>query len=145
MTLPSSGSISTTQIENEIGVASISIPDANTRQLTGKSTGALVMPTDFYGKSWGPKWTPRGGTYSDSARYPNAAYYTISCSETATWTYSSLGLASASVSNGGSATSITFSLQPSQFQDQSASIAVSSTASGNTQNYTIQLNTTGIQ
>jgi hypothetical protein len=53
MTLPSSGSISWAQIQTEIGSSgSMNIPDANTRTLTGKSTGSLFVPTDFYGKTW---------------------------------------------------------------------------------------------
>lgn len=53
MALPSSGAISTSQIQAEIGdTGSITIPDANTRTLTGKSTGPLVIPNDFWGKSW---------------------------------------------------------------------------------------------
>lgn len=54
MTIPASGSLSTSTIQNEIGdTGSITIPDANTRTLTAKSSGALVIPTDFYGKTWG--------------------------------------------------------------------------------------------
>lgn len=53
MTLPSSGSISTTQVRTEIGGSgAIVIPSADVRTLTGVASGAVVLPTDFYGKSW---------------------------------------------------------------------------------------------
>lgn len=52
MTLPSSGSISTTQIRTEIGGSgSVVIPSAEVRTLTGVASGSVVLPNDFYGKS----------------------------------------------------------------------------------------------
>ena len=54
MTLPSSGSISFSQIAVELGKASnatISLNDADVRALAGKPTGSITLPTDFYGKS----------------------------------------------------------------------------------------------
>jgi hypothetical protein len=52
MTLPSSGAISTQQIAAEIGVSTVTIPDTNTRTLTGISSGAITLPNSFWGKSW---------------------------------------------------------------------------------------------
>ena len=53
MTLPSSGGLSIGQILAEIGDSyPVTIPNANWRTLAGKPSGSLVIPTDFYGKSW---------------------------------------------------------------------------------------------
>lgn len=53
MTLPSSGGLSITQILAEIGDSfPVTIPNANWRLLADKPAGSLVIPTDFYGKSW---------------------------------------------------------------------------------------------
>lgn len=47
MTLASSGSITTAQIASEIGASTVTIP-TDVRTLTGISSGAIVIPTDFY-------------------------------------------------------------------------------------------------
>lgn len=53
MTLPSSGAISMAMVAAEIGtVLPLSMTDSRVRQLIGKPTGPVVLPTDFYGKSW---------------------------------------------------------------------------------------------
>lgn len=53
MTLPASGSITIAQIMAEIGDSfPVTIPNANWRTLAGKPTGSLVIPNDFWGKSW---------------------------------------------------------------------------------------------
>ncbi|TIV83786.1 MAG: hypothetical protein E5V64_06370 [Mesorhizobium sp.] len=53
MTLPSSGGLTIAQILAEIGDSfPVTIPNANWRTLAGKPSGSLVIPTDFYGKSW---------------------------------------------------------------------------------------------
>ena len=57
MTLPASGSISTSQINTELGkssTASITFNDAAVRKLAYKTTAgsAVVLPTDFYSKSF---------------------------------------------------------------------------------------------
>jgi hypothetical protein len=55
MALPGSGSISIAQIATEIGVSlPLDINATNVRQLAGVASGNIVMPTDFYGKSWAP-------------------------------------------------------------------------------------------
>jgi hypothetical protein len=60
MTLPSSGGISIAQIRAEMDgtVASLVFPAANTLWLAGKSAAPIVLPTDYYGKTWGPSGTP---------------------------------------------------------------------------------------
>ncbi|RUW04056.1 MAG: hypothetical protein E5X94_00565 [Mesorhizobium sp.] len=53
MTLPSSGGLTVAQILAEIGDSyPVTIPNANWRTLAGKPSGSLVIPTDFYGKTW---------------------------------------------------------------------------------------------
>lgn len=53
MTLPASGPISTTQIAAEIGISPpIDITGAQCRTLTGVASGPVVLPGNFYGKSW---------------------------------------------------------------------------------------------
>jgi hypothetical protein len=51
MALPSSGPISSADIAAEMGVSTVTIPDANTRLLTGIASGPIVLPDDFWGKS----------------------------------------------------------------------------------------------
>lgn len=56
MTLPSSGTMTSAQLAQELygsSGASVTVPDADTRALAGKPSGAVVFPTDFYGKSKG--------------------------------------------------------------------------------------------
>jgi hypothetical protein len=53
MTLPASGGLSIAQILAEIGDSfPVTIPNANWRTLAGKPSGPLVIPTDFYGKTY---------------------------------------------------------------------------------------------
>lgn len=53
MTLPSSGSISFSQIAAELGTSlPLTIPSAETRTLSGVASGPITIPDDFYGKSW---------------------------------------------------------------------------------------------
>lgn len=53
MTLPASGPLTIGQILAEIGDSyPVTIPNANWRQLAGKPTGPLIIPDDFWGKSW---------------------------------------------------------------------------------------------
>lgn len=55
MTLPSSGPINFSDVNIELGNSSTStlvIPSSKVRTLTGVSSGPIVMPTDFYNKSY---------------------------------------------------------------------------------------------
>jgi hypothetical protein len=53
MTLPSSGTITMAMVATEIGISlPLEMTDSRIRTLTGKASGSIVMPTDFYGKSW---------------------------------------------------------------------------------------------
>lgn len=72
MTLPSSGPITIGQILAEIGDSyPVTIPNANWRTLANKPSGSLVIPNDFWGKTWPVKLvassvdtTDRSGSYT---------------------------------------------------------------------------------
>jgi hypothetical protein len=54
MTIPASGPISLNDVNIELGNASgtaITMPNSSIRTLTGISSGPIILPTDFYGKS----------------------------------------------------------------------------------------------
>lgn len=54
MTLASSGTITSTQIRTELGLAggvNLVVPDTLTRNLTGRLTGSIIWPADFYGQT----------------------------------------------------------------------------------------------
>ena len=94
-------------------------------------------------------FTPAGGTsvgspvtLSDSGQF--SATVVISCSESATWTYSGgASGSSADIASGGSGTTITFSMSDLGGGPQSASYDVSATASGTTRYWTVTLDTSG--
>ncbi|MHA3884554.1 fibronectin type III domain-containing protein [Stutzerimonas degradans] len=80
MTLPSSGTLTSAQLAQELygnSGATVTVPDAATRALTGKSTGALVFPTDFYGKPIPAPSAPRSLAYVTSG-YDPSLYYQLS-------------------------------------------------------------------
>lgn len=65
MALPSSGSLSLTDINSEIGASStatVALNSPTIRALTSTSTDStIILPNTFYGKSWVPIWnTPAG-------------------------------------------------------------------------------------
>lgn len=78
MTLPASGSISTTQVRTEIGGSgAIVIPSTEVRTLTGVAAGQIVLPNDFWGKS-SLSPAPSGTTLYDSGGGTGAWSYTHS-------------------------------------------------------------------
>ena len=81
MTLATSGEISlggstaTRSINLELGqaaTATVSLNDANVRTLAGVASGAIVVPTDFYGKS---NFTPGTFTFTASGTFTLPAGY----------------------------------------------------------------------
>jgi hypothetical protein len=118
MALPSTGPISLANVNVELGLSStttISLNQTNVRTLAGVASGTISM-SDLRGKSAGGTFDPDGGTTVGEAVFVDDygetyAELTISCTQNAVWTYSGGGTgASVSVTSGGTATSITFSV-----------------------------------
>lgn len=154
MTLQSSGAISFSQLQTEFGGANpismseyyaggANVPSGTSGVNGAVPTGGTIAMSKFYGTS-DVAFTPNGGESSGS---PVALYdfggtdasVTISCNQTATWTWSGGGTyGTESVSSGGSATSITFGLSTT-FQNRDAGWIVSATAAGVTRYWTVDL------
>ncbi len=103
MTLPASGAITIQEAAAEFG---ISLPCVFPDDFWGKgglpASGALVLPTDFYGVS-NAVFTPDGGAISGTGDA------LITCTATAVWTYTGGGAgAFASIARGDSANLIAF-------------------------------------
>lgn len=96
-------------------------------------------------------FSPAGGTSAGSpvalSDYQQfAASVVISCSESATWTYSPTTGAfgsGADIASGGSGTTITFSMNDLGGGPQSETFTVSATASGTTRYWTVTVETFG--
>jgi hypothetical protein len=162
MTLNSSGPISlggtatNASINLELSQAfnaQISMNDTNVRTLAGVASGAITMPTNFYGKSASATWTPDGGATAgtavalsdDTGGVTIPSSVTITCSQTAVWNWTRSGNTNgtASVVNGGSATSITFSLPNPTSTPRVCSFTVNSVAGGVTKYWTVSLTNNG--
>lgn len=110
------------------------------------SSGTLSFQ-DFVGRSGGSAFTPMGGTYSDadsgtSVGGLGSSYTITSNSGPVTWTWtktSGSASASSTISNGGSASSITFNLPGTTGTSSSATFTVS--AGG--QSWTVNLSWSG--
>lgn len=148
MTLQSSGAISLGNVNTELGrsaTATISLGETAVRTLAGVSSGAISL-SSLYGKSSAPPVTfsPVGGTSSADRWYAESidvfyAQVTISCSVPAVWSWTQSGAGASSVGNGGTASSITFSVNSSNGGGgtQSGTFTVQGTASGVTRYYTV--------
>lgn len=162
MTLAASGAISlggstaTRSINLELGqsaTAQVSMNDANVRSLAGVASGAIVMPTNFYGKSASATWTPDGGPSAgspvalsdDTGTIITPSSVTITCSQTAVWNWTRTGSSAgtATVVTGGSATSITFELPNPTSTPRFCTFTVNSVAGGVTKYWTIDLTNNG--
>ena len=150
MTLQSSGAISLGNVNTELGrssTAAISLGETAVRALAGVSSGAIAL-SNLYGKS-NVSFSPVGGTsagtaqaLSDLTTYPGTASVTITCNQSATWTWTRSGsFGNASVTNGGTGTSITFSMSSSNTAFRSTVYTVSATAGGVTRYWSVQLQT----
>lgn len=138
MTLPSSGPISVAQIATEYN---LSQPVTFPNDLWGKpqmpSSGALTIPTDFYGKS-NVIFTPNGGTVTNEPPYPAFAFIQLSCNLSATWTYGALpsGIV-ANHASGFVGTSINFT---GTIRDEVLhTFGVTGVSSGVTKNFTLNM------
>jgi hypothetical protein len=162
MTLNASGPISlggstTGQSINlelsQSATAQVSLNDTNVRTLAGAASGAIVMPTNFYGKSAGATWSPDGGPSAgspvalsdDTGTIITPSSVTITCSQTAVWNWTRTGSSAgtATVVNGGSATSITFELPNPTSTPRFCTFTVNSVVGGVTKYWTVSLTNNG--
>ena len=153
MALPTT-TISMSQVNTELGrsaTASINLNETAVRTLAGVASGAISMD-NLRGKSSAATWTPDGGpsagsrvVLSDEASGGSASIV-ISCSQTAVWAWTRSGstAGTATVVNGGSATSITFNLPNPTTTGRFCTFTVTSTASGVSKYYTVTLSNTGL-
>ena len=160
MPLQTSGPLKFSEIQTEFGGADpIAMSEyyaggANVPSSTSGTNG--VIPTSgainvskFYGTS-DVVFSPGGGTTAgapealgDFAGYPNTASETITCNQTATWTWTRSGSTQggASIATGGTGTSITFTLPSSASVFRQTIYTVSATAAGLTRYWTVTLDT----
>jgi len=148
VTLQTSGAISLSQIQTEFGGANpIAMSEyyaggANVPSSTSGVNGAVpasgtISMSKFFGTS-DVSFSPNGGTSAGTAvALSNTgnlyASVTITCNQSATWNWSNYAGfgGSVSVANGGSSTSITFSISTTEFGGtKNASYTVSATAAG---------------
>jgi hypothetical protein len=158
MTLNASGPISlggsTTgeSINLELGLsatAQISLNDTAVRTLAGVASGAITVPTDFYGKS-NVSFDPDGGDSVGTAVFledevfgPGTATITITCTQSAVWTYTRSGPFGTPPTGSQTATSLTFSLTNTGSTFRGSTWAVSATAGGTTKYWSVQLSVDG--
>lgn len=106
MTLPASGSLSASQIQTEFGGSNpISLSEYYGRASGIPSSGAISF-SQFRGKS-ALAFSPGPGSYS--AQDAGGAFFTVTCTKTAVWTYTRTGSSvynSTSPASGGSSTSL---------------------------------------
>jgi len=158
MTLNASGPISlggsTTgeSINLELGLsatAQISLNDTAVRTLAGVASGAITVPTNFYGKS-NVSFDPDGGAsagtpvyLSDEVLGTGTATITITCSQDALWTYTRSGSFGTPTSGSNTAASRIFSLTNNTTSFRGSTWTVSATAGGTTKYWNVQLSVDG--
>ncbi len=141
MTLPSSGPISFSQINTELGKASnatISLNDGDVRNLAGKASGAISM-SDLLGKSSGPVFDYPPGYYERSAR--GTVIFKITSTVPCVWTYTRSGTGSNVPTTTGQ-TSNTFQMQataPNPNTNRTCQWNLTATYNGVDYNWTCQL------
>lgn len=164
MTLPTSGPLTLADIQTEFGGSNpISLSEyyaggvdgyvpAGTSGTNGPvpSSGTISI-SNFYGTS-ALSFFPAGGTSAGSPQtlsvedfWPATAVQLITCSQSATWVWSSTGTGtlSSTVASGGSATSIEFTLTGQSGFIRTRVITLSGTAAGVTRYWSITLTVDG--
>lgn len=148
MPTPSTGPISLGDVNVELGKASttnISMGNSDVRALAGVASGTISM-SDLRGKS-NVSFTPAGGDSAGSPAViniydPTFATITITCNQTAVWTWTrNPNIGTCNVASGGSATSITMGLTPAPVNGtyRSTAYTLSATANGVTKYWYITL------
>lgn len=161
MALQTSGPISLGNVQTEFGgtnpaamseyyAGGANVPSGATGTNGAVPSSGTISMSKFYG-TVKTAFTPAGGT---SAGSPQAlsdfgtynASETISCTTPAVWTWTRTGStnATASVSSGGTATSITFNLNTTGFNYRQSEFTVSATSNGITRYWTVTLTAEGI-
>lgn len=138
------------QVNTELGrsaTATISLGESAVRTLAGVPSGAISM-SNLWGKS-NLSWSPYAGGTSAGApqsvfieNFFAPATISITCSQTATWTYTVSGLGgtfSSSPASGGSSTTFSASLTGQFGSIRQRIITLSSTAAGITRYWSITL------
>jgi len=144
MTLPSSGSISLSQVRTELNAGgAISLGQASVRNLAGVPSGAISL-SQLRGKS-NIMFTPAGGAVSASNQ--EFVSVTLRCTVPAVWTYtrnSGTLETSSSPASGSTSTSVTFSVSAHNVKNDiwtngSGSWTVTASAGGISTSYTVTL------
>ena len=149
MTLPS-GTISMSQVNTELGRSSttvISLNEGVVRTLAGVASGTISM-NNLRGKT-NVSFSPNGGANAGTAVYLSSdvaydtATITITCSQSAVWSWTRSGsgtpAATASIANGGSGTTMVFTLDRFDGGISQYTYTLSATASGVTKYWTVYL------
>ena len=139
-------------VNTELGrssAANISLNETAVRTLAGVASGTISMD-NLRGKSNAPTFTPDGGASAGSAVVledlgdsGRAATVTISCSESAVWTYTRTGATGTPATGSNTALTRSFVLTNATTSPRFTSWAVSATANGVTKYWNVQLENTG--
>jgi len=149
MALPSTGPISLANVNVEIGLSStttISLNQTGVRTVAGVASGTISM-SNLRGKS--NIFSPSGGGTAGTA----VALYafgeggtvtvTISCTISASWTYTRTGTFGSPTTGSTTATSVTFSLLNNDVTPRSTYWTVSGTAGGITNHWVVTIDNNG--
>jgi hypothetical protein len=148
------GTISLNDVNIELGRSSganINMNDSAVRTLAGVGgSGTIITMDNLRGKSSGGTFSPDGGTSSGSRvtlsdyRAFGTASVTVTCTQSATWTYAFVTgiFGSANVASGGTGTTITFSMAKG-VNYRYSEWTLNATSGSTTRYYTIILETEG--
>jgi hypothetical protein len=145
------GTISMSDVNTELGrssTANISLNETAVRTLAGVASGTISMD-NLRGKS-NVSFSPDGGTSAgapvalyDYASGGGVASVTISCSASASWSYTRSGSFGFPATGSTTGTSVTFNLSNPTASFRGTYWTVSATAGGITRYWTVQLDNDG--